>query len=85
MTFILLALACSLAFVWTVVVIPETKGVSLEEIDLLFSSSIGQADVERRKRVRASTVSLNIARLTKAQVQDEMGLCQVVAEIVNAS
>jgi hypothetical protein len=32
MTFILLALACSLAFVWTVVVVPETKGVSLEEI-----------------------------------------------------
>jgi hypothetical protein len=84
MTFILLALACSLAFVWTVVVVPETKGVSLEEIDMLFLSSIGQADVEGRKRVRASTVPLDIARLTKAQVQDEMGLYQVVAEIVDA-
>jgi len=48
--------------------VPETKGVSLEEIDLLFSFSIGQAEAERRKRV-----------------QDEMGLRQVVAEIVDAS
>jgi hypothetical protein len=82
----LLALACSLAFIWTVVAVPETKGVSLEEIDFLFSSFIGQADVERRKRVSASIVPLNnIAPLTKAQVQDEMGLSQVVAEIADAS
>ncbi|KAG8826877.1 hypothetical protein FRC19_006996 [Serendipita sp. 401] len=51
-TFFLLGFACACAFVWSLLVVPETKGVSLEEIDLLFSSSLGRADLERRKRAQ---------------------------------
>lgn len=51
-TFFLLAFACILGLVWTILFVPETKGVSLEEMDLLFSSSVGQNEMERRRQAQ---------------------------------
>ena len=50
-TFALFASACAGAYIWAAVVVPETKGLSLEEIDAIFSSSFGRQDKERRKEV----------------------------------
>ncbi|KIM23971.1 hypothetical protein M408DRAFT_27419 [Serendipita vermifera MAFF 305830] len=50
LTFALLSSACGAAYVWSTVFVPETKGLSLEEVDALFSSSMGRIDQERRKQ-----------------------------------
>ena len=55
-------MACAAAFIWSSVIVPETKGLSLEEIDVLFSSSAGQIDHRRRKQV--SIVQISCSTLT---------------------
>jgi sugar porter (SP) family MFS transporter len=43
-TFIIFACACFGAYLWSSYVVPETAGVSLEEMDAVFGSTAGQED-----------------------------------------
>ncbi|KAI5117978.1 hypothetical protein M0805_004911 [Coniferiporia weirii] len=50
-TFTLFSLACFGASLWSRICVPETAGVSLEEIDRLFSSDAGREDAELRQEI----------------------------------
>ncbi|OAX37789.1 general substrate transporter [Rhizopogon vinicolor AM-OR11-026] len=43
-TFMVFACACFGAYLWSTYVVPETAGVSLEEMDVVFGSEVGQED-----------------------------------------
>ncbi|KAG1792813.1 uncharacterized protein HD556DRAFT_544716 [Suillus plorans] len=47
-TFMIFACACFGAYLWSSYVVPETAGVSLEEIDAVFGSAAGQKDRKRK-------------------------------------
>lgn len=46
------ACACFGAYLWSTYVVPETAGVSLEEMDEVFGSEAGQEDKKRKFEVR---------------------------------
>ncbi|THG95542.1 hypothetical protein EW145_g7939 [Phellinidium pouzarii] len=50
-TFTIFSLACFGASLWSRICVPETAGVSLEEIDALFSSDAGREDAELRREI----------------------------------
>lgn len=50
-TYSVFALACFAACIWSITAVPETAGVSLEEIDKIFNSSAGMDEEERRASV----------------------------------
>lgn len=50
-TFMIFACACFGAYLWSSYVVPETAGVSLEEIDAVFGSAAGQKDRKRKCEV----------------------------------
>jgi hypothetical protein len=50
-TFLIFAIACILAYIWSTKYVPETANVSLEDIDSLFRSSAGAQDAELRSEV----------------------------------
>lgn len=84
LTFLLLASACAAAFIWSTLVVPETRGLSLEEIDVLFSSSMGQVDQRRRKQVRLSLPAL-AQTLIFLKAYDDVGLAKIVRDIVDGT
>lgn len=43
--------ACFLAYFWSTYMVPETANVSLEEIDAVFRSAVGTADVALKRQV----------------------------------
>lgn len=45
-TYIFFSIMCGLAVVWAYFLVPETKGKTLEELDLMFGDSSGQAEAE---------------------------------------
>ncbi|KAG1782069.1 general substrate transporter, partial [Suillus placidus] len=47
-TFMIFACACFGAYLWSSYVVPETAGVSLEEMDAVFGSAVGQQDRKRK-------------------------------------
>lgn len=47
-TFMIFACACFGAYLWSSYVVPETAGVSLEEMDAVFGSAAGQKDRKRK-------------------------------------
>ncbi|XHG02945.1 hypothetical protein AWENTII_006264 [Aspergillus wentii] len=48
------AFAFSIACVnWTYFCVPETKGVPIEEMDMLFGGNSGEADLQRIAQIRA--------------------------------
>ncbi|KAG1737835.1 general substrate transporter [Suillus paluster] len=47
-TFMIFACACFGAYLWSTYVVPETAGVSLEEMDAVFGSEAGQEDCKRK-------------------------------------
>ncbi|KAF8515372.1 MFS monosaccharide transporter [Hysterangium stoloniferum] len=51
-TYLMFAVACFSASVWAFLAVPETTGVSLEEIDRMFNSSAGREDTERRSQLQ---------------------------------
>lgn len=50
-TFMIFACACFGAYLWSSYVVPETAGVSLEEMDAVFGSAAGQKDRKRKFEV----------------------------------
>ena len=51
-TFGVFAFACSAGYIWATHFVPETAGVSLEEIDAVFKSEAGRRDAEAKTEVR---------------------------------
>ncbi|KAG0708551.1 general substrate transporter [Suillus ampliporus] len=47
-TFMIFACACFGAYLWSTYVVPETAGVSLEEMDTVFGSEAGREDCKRK-------------------------------------
>ncbi|KAJ5361709.1 hypothetical protein N7541_002553 [Penicillium brevicompactum] len=52
-TFYFFLAFCVILFVWVMFLVPETKGVPIEEMDLLFGGNQGQEDLARMLTVRA--------------------------------
>lgn len=52
-TFYFFLVFCVILFVWVLFLVPETKGVPIEEMDLLFGGNQGQEDLARMLSVRA--------------------------------
>lgn len=50
-TFMVFACACFAAYLWSTYVVPETANVSLEEVDAVFRSSVGQEDAQLKSQV----------------------------------
>ncbi|KAF5375573.1 hypothetical protein D9615_009217 [Tricholomella constricta] len=50
-TFMIFAVACTLAYFWSTYLVPETANVSLEEIDAVFKSSAGQEDAQLKRQI----------------------------------
>ncbi|EPQ55310.1 hypothetical protein GLOTRDRAFT_61251 [Gloeophyllum trabeum ATCC 11539] len=50
-TFMVFSTACFLGYLWSTYTVPETAGVSLEEIDKFFRSSVGKEDAELRGEI----------------------------------
>ncbi|OOF98884.1 hypothetical protein ASPCADRAFT_204595 [Aspergillus carbonarius ITEM 5010] len=51
--YVFFAVFCVLAFVWTLVFVPETKGKSLEEMDEVFKDNSSEAEKARRRAIEA--------------------------------
>ena len=45
---------CILLIFWVIFLVPETKGVGIEEMDKLFGGSQGEADMNRMVAIRQS-------------------------------
>ncbi|KAH0588550.1 hypothetical protein H2248_004380 [Termitomyces sp. 'cryptogamus'] len=50
-TFMIFAIACALAYFWATYSVPETAHVSLEEVDAVFSSSVGREDAQLKEQI----------------------------------
>ena len=57
--YIFFAVFCLLSFAWTYIFIPETKGKTLEQMDLVFKDRANAEDNARRVRVNAKVVTDN--------------------------
>lgn len=57
-TYIFFAVFCGLAGVWAVLLVPETKGKTLEEIDILFGDASGEEEMEMRIAAAAAEQTL---------------------------
>ncbi|KAH8691358.1 putative transporter [Talaromyces proteolyticus] len=65
-TYIFFAAFCGLAGVWAVLLVPETKGKTLEEIDILFGDATGEE--EREMRIATATAEQILATLISQEV-----------------
>jgi MFS family permease len=52
-TYMVFMTTCLVGMVWAIFLLPELKGLSLEQIDDIFGDKTGAEDVARRKRVAA--------------------------------
>lgn len=65
-TYVFFAVFCGLAGVWAVLLVPETKGKTLEEIDILFGDASGEEESEMRvadaeaERIVAALIGPNV-------------------------
>ncbi|KAH7921651.1 general substrate transporter [Leucogyrophana mollusca] len=50
-TFLVFSCACSAAYLWSTHLVPETAGVSLEEMDAVFGSEAGREDGRRKREL----------------------------------
>ncbi|KAG6907339.1 hypothetical protein DXG01_009296 [Tephrocybe rancida] len=50
-TFMVFAVACTLAYFWSTYFVPETANVSLEEIDAVFATSAGRGDAQLKQQI----------------------------------
>lgn len=56
-TYLVFALSCLAAFFWSWLVVPETKGRSLEEMDALFNSDAGTEGAHLKHEVGHTLIS----------------------------
>ncbi|OIW26364.1 general substrate transporter [Coniochaeta ligniaria NRRL 30616] len=71
-TYIFFAAFCLLAFVFTYFFVPETKGKSLEDMDVVFGDTAAHEEKQRLMNIAASlglTDSLPVEKLEQARVQ----------------
>ncbi|KAF8342662.1 uncharacterized protein EI90DRAFT_3029786 [Cantharellus anzutake] len=61
-TFLLFTFSCAAAFFWSLYVVPETRGISLEEMDALFESEGGQESMRAKEEIE---VSLGLPQLVQ--------------------
>lgn len=52
-TYIFFAAFCLLMFLWVLLLVPETRYKTLEEMDIVFGDNSGQADQERMREIMA--------------------------------
>jgi len=50
-TYLVFACACAAASVWAHNVVPETKGLSLEDMDQAFGSDVGGTEADRKRQI----------------------------------
>jgi len=66
-TYVVFALACVGAFFWSWLVVPETMGRSLEEMDTLFNSDAGAETAHYKHEIEQS---LGLWRQVESALQD---------------
>lgn len=76
------AVSCFAGYFWSTYAVPETAGVSLEEIDAVFGSSAGREDMQLKYQVslRFSAMQFECI-LTFEQIEQDLGLLDLVAEL----
>ena len=52
-TYIFFGAFCLLMFLWVLLLVPETRFKTLEEMDIVFGDNMGQKDSERMREVMA--------------------------------
>jgi hypothetical protein len=67
-TFMIFSCACFGAYMWSSYVVPETAGISLEEMDAVFGSAAGQKDRKRKSELERE---LGLHDLIKSLVPSE--------------
>ncbi|KAF8588878.1 MFS monosaccharide transporter [Ramaria rubella] len=67
-TYLMFSLACFAACVWAIFLVPETAGVSLEEIDKVFNSSAGREDTLQRTKIEEE---LGLRELLRQHMADD--------------
>jgi hypothetical protein len=75
------ACACFGAYMWSTYVVPETAGVSLEDMDVVFGSEAGQEDSRRKFEVRIVQEGL-LRLLILFQLERELGLHDLIKGLV---
>ncbi|KAG5643196.1 hypothetical protein DXG03_001356 [Asterophora parasitica] len=61
-TFAVFSVACTLAYFWSTYLVPETANVSLEEIDSMFKSSVGQEDAQMKHQIEEALGLRNLVQ-----------------------
>lgn len=84
-TYFVFALACFAACIWSILAVPETAGVSLEEIDKMFNSSAGRDDVDRRAAVFSFPPPESVAAPYHLwfQIETSLGLHQLLHRLTD--
>jgi len=74
--------ACFGAYLWSSYVVPETAGMSLEEVDAIFGSEAGQKDSKRKFKVWYCPARSSLRPLTLSQLERELGLHDLIKRLV---
>lgn len=81
-TFIVFLCFCVLGLVWVYFVLPELKGLSLEEIDTVFADEISTEDRLRRERIAHDLGIHNMANVAAdGVISDERGALSSKQEV----
>ena len=84
-TFMVFSMACFAAYFWSTYVVPETAGVSLEEMDAVFGSTAGLEDLHLKRQVCifpcSSSTHPQLANFLSSQIEQDLGLHDLVADI----
>ncbi|KAK4497001.1 hypothetical protein PRZ48_011450 [Zasmidium cellare] len=63
--YVFFAVFCLLSFVWTFFFVPETRGKSLEAMDLVFKDVSSEAEERRRERIEREIVAGTVSAVPK--------------------
>ena len=78
-------MACFAAYFWSTYVVPETAGVSLEEMDAVFGSTAGLEDLHLKRQVcilpGISSAHPQLSDFLSSQIEQDLGLHDLVADI----
>lgn len=70
-TFIFFAAFATVAGIWTMFCVPETKDKTLEQLDRIFNDETGKHDEERRQRIVATLVAETSSDSSSDKIQVE--------------
>ena len=70
-TFYFFLAFCVILFVWVIFLVPETKGVPIEEMDQLFGGNQGQEDLTRMLSVRARLGFADEGAIAKKNIDED--------------